>query len=60
VNARQEGLPVRHEFYDAEEPSYPILLPTGAEIVITEHTVERRYVGLPTEEIVFRYYLDLS
>lgn len=53
-------LPSRHEFFNADDPQHPILLPSGVEITIKETTAERRYTGLPTEEIVFRHYIKFT
>lgn len=58
--ATYADLPTRHEFYDAGKPQYPLLIPSGIEITIKETTVERRYPGLATEEVVFKHYIDLS
>lgn len=53
-------LPVRHEFFNAEDPQYPIYVPTGETFEIERSTVERRYVGLETEDIVIKHYIRIE
>lgn len=49
-------IPTRHEFYIADDPQYPILIPTQAhEVVRTE--VVRNPLRFEAEEIVFMHYI---
>jgi hypothetical protein len=53
-------LPTRTEFFDADDPQYPIALPSNQELEVVKTTVQLRYVGLPTEEIIIKHYVKLT
>lgn len=52
-------IPVRHEFFVADDPQYPIVLGTQA-VEVVRTIVSRRYVGLETEEIIFQHYVQFQ
>lgn len=53
-------LPTRNEFFDADDPQFPIALPSNVELEIEKITATRRYVGLPTEEIIIKHYVKFT